>query len=157
LHRRPAQYGLKLASRRHSFSNPRSLTPPHAQNPDVDVGEQYVILRRELQLYNPRYLDRPHIVALNKLDVFLACHGPEPDALAAETRRLTKRLAEAARDAAAAGAALGVGAGVEAAHQLTPPLAVLPISGMRGKGLKALQEAVSAALADIPEDEAVAS
>jgi hypothetical protein len=34
---------------------------------------------------------------------------------------------------------------------------VLPISGMRGKGLKGLQEAVSAALADIPEDEAMMS
>jgi hypothetical protein len=48
-------------------------------------------------------------------------------------------------------------AGVEAASQLAPPLAVLPISGMRGKGLKALQEAVSAALAELPETEAVAS
>ena len=44
---------------------------------DRTVGDQYDALRKELQLYNPQYLARPHVVALNKLDVALESGGEE--------------------------------------------------------------------------------
>ena len=51
--------------------------------------EQYEALRRELYLYNPDYLARPHIVALNKLDLPLQRGGqPAFD----EARSLTPTL-----------------------------------------------------------------
>ena len=38
---------------------------------------QYEALRTELRLYNPQYLERPHIVALSKLDIPLEAGGEE--------------------------------------------------------------------------------
>jgi len=96
--------------------------------------EQYVALRRELKLYNPDYLARPHIVALNKLDLSWESGGQE----AFEEAR--KRLAKEVFAHAAAAAA-----------ETAPPLAVVPMSGLRGRGLKILREAISAALAAQPE------
>ena len=43
--------------------------------------EQYEALRRELYLYNPDYLARPHIVALNKLDLPLQRGAQRTDSL----------------------------------------------------------------------------
>ena len=47
----------------------------------------YLIVRRELQLYNPEYCARPHVVALNKADLLAADWGgpakAEPSALEA--------------------------------------------------------------------------
>ena len=61
--------------------------------------EQYEALRRELYLYNPDYLARPHIVALNKLDLPLQRGG---QAAFDEARaRLTQQIAASAAAAAA--------------------------------------------------------
>jgi GTPase involved in cell partitioning and DNA repair len=35
----------------------------------ADPGTDYLAVREELRLYNPEYAARPHIVALNKVDL----------------------------------------------------------------------------------------
>ena len=97
---------------------------------ESSVVEQYEALRRELYLYNPQYLERPHLVALNKLDVALAAGG---DAAFDAARR---EHGSAVRASAAA-----------AADQTAPPRAVVPLSGLKGKGIKALRGAINDALA----------
>ena len=81
-------------------------------------------------MYNPQYLERPHLVALNKLDVALAAGG---DAAFDAARR---EHGSAVRASAAA-----------AADQTAPPRAVVPLSGLKGKGIKALRGAINDALA----------
>ena len=96
---------------------------------DPSVGEQYEALRNELRLYNPQYLERPHVVALSKLDVPLEQGGEE-------------KLAEVRRSATRA-----VGASAaNALNQTAAPVAVVPISGLRGKGMRILKEAIGTAL-----------
>ena len=96
---------------------------------DPSVDEQYIALRNELKLYNPQYLDRPHIVALSKLDVPLETGG---EAALAEVRKTaTRKIAEAA---------------TAARNQTALPIAVVPISGLRGKGIRILKEAINGAL-----------
>ena len=96
------------------------------------VGEQYDALRRELALYNPAYLARPHLVALSKLDLPLR-RGGEP-----ELERARREAAVAVRESARA---------AEARGETAPPVAVVPVSALRGKGLRALKRAIAAALA----------
>ena len=105
----------------------------------ISVSEQYEALRRELELYNPQYLERPHIVALNKLDVPLAEGGDE--ALATARKAATKAVAQSAS---------------KATEQTAPPVAIVPISGLKGKGLRILKEAIESALAASREAEAAA-
>ena len=93
------------------------------------AAEQYAALRRELKLYNPEYLQRPHVVALNKLDLAWEAGGqPEFDAA---RKRLTREVLASA---------------MGAAGETSPPLAVIPLSGLRGRGLKILRDAIGAAL-----------
>jgi GTPase involved in cell partitioning and DNA repair len=98
------------------------------------VGEQYDVLKRELRLYNPQYLERPHVVALNKLDIPLEADGEE-------AMKLVQR--EATR-------AIAVSAG-RSANETAAPVAVVPISGMRRKGMRILKEALEKAL-DVADD-----
>ena len=97
---------------------------------DLSVTQQYEALRNELRLYNPQYLERPHIVALNKLDVPLEAGG---DAALAETRKQATRAIAASASAAA--------------EQTAPPVAIVPISARRGKGMRILKEAIDRGLA----------
>jgi GTPase involved in cell partitioning and DNA repair len=88
--------------------------PRRAGDPVAD----YCVVRRELALYNPEYCARPHVVALNKLDLLPAAHGaglaPAPDAAAlvddilAAAQALQARLH--LRAAPGAAAALGASA-----------------------------------------------
>lgn len=41
-------------------------------HPPADPASDYAAIRKELALYNPDYLSRPHVVALNKADLFFA-------------------------------------------------------------------------------------
>ena len=97
---------------------------------EPSVAEQYGALRRELQLYNPQYLERPHVVCINKLDLPLAKGGDE--ALAAARQAATKAVAASASNAR---------------NVTAPPVAIVPISGLKGKGLRILKEAINGALA----------
>jgi GTPase involved in cell partitioning and DNA repair len=101
---------------------------------EPSVGEQYDVLKRELRLYNPQYLERPHVVALNKLDIPLEADGEE-------AMKLVQR--EATR-------AIAVSAG-RSANETAAPVAVVPISGMRRKGMRILKEALEKAL-DVADD-----
>ena len=83
----------------------------------VDAGGQdpvgdYAVVREELRLYNPEYVTRPHILALNKMDLEWA---------ALRTEELREGVA--ALDEARVGAA---------------PIAVVPVSAARGDGVDAL-------------------
>jgi GTPase involved in cell partitioning and DNA repair len=75
------------------------------------VGD-YKTVREELRMYNPEYVRRPHILALNKMDLEWA---------ALRTEELTSAVG--ALDEADVGA---------------PPAAVLPVSAMEGIGMDAL-------------------
>ena len=72
----------------------------------------YAVVREELRLYNPEYVTRPHILALNKMDLEWA---------ALRTEELREGVA--ALDEARVGAA---------------PIAVVPVSAARGDGVDAL-------------------
>lgn len=102
----------------------------------IEVLEQYEALRRELQLYNPQYLQRPHIVAINKLDVALADGGDE--ALNQVRMRATRVVAQSA---------------AQALNLTAAPVAIVPISGLKGKGLRILKQSIEKALAASREAE----
>ena len=80
--------------------------------------------------YNPEYLARPHIVALNKLDLPLQ-RGGQP-AFDEARKRVARQIAASAAAATA---------------QTAPPIAVVPLSGLRGKGIRIMKEAIARALA----------
>eukprot|EP00965_Chrysotila_dentata_P141722 4683692-Pleurochrysis_carterae.AAC.1 len=61
----------------HIFRNAPPDLCVHQSREAETPAEQYRVLRRELELYNPHYLTRPHLIALNKLDVVLQTHGAE--------------------------------------------------------------------------------
>ena len=94
------------------------------------VREQYEALRNELRLYNPQYLERPHVVALSKLDLPLASGG---EAALTQVRKAGTREV-------AASAALAL-------NETAAPAAIVPISGLKGKGMRILKEALEAAVA----------
>lgn len=100
------------------------------------VAEQYEALRNELRLYNPQYLERPHVVALNKLDVPLAAGGEE--ALAEARKSATRAIAASAK------LALNV---------TRAPAAIVPISGLAGKGMRILKQAIDDALTEARQAE----
>ena len=102
---------------------------------DQTATEQYEALRDELRLYNPQYLERPHVVALSKLDL---AEAKGEEALAQARKANTKAIA------ASAAAATNVTA---------VPEAIVPISGLKGKGMRILKQAIDAALARSSEAE----
>ncbi|KAL1529683.1 hypothetical protein AB1Y20_000622 [Prymnesium parvum] len=93
------------------------------------VTDQYRTLRHELKLYNPQYLERPHLVALNKLDLAWEAGGQE------EFDKMRKVLV---REIALCAA--------EGADETAPPVAIVPLSGLRERGLLMLRKAILTAL-----------
>lgn len=77
-----------------------------------DPVSDYAVVREELMLYNPEYVTRPHILALNKMDLEWAALRTE------EIRAGVEAL-----DAEAVGIA---------------PVTVLPVSATEGIGMDAL-------------------
>eukprot|EP00316_Scyphosphaera_apsteinii_P008668 CAMPEP_0119305280 /NCGR_PEP_ID=MMETSP1333-20130426/6314_1 /TAXON_ID=418940 /ORGANISM="Scyphosphaera apsteinii, Strain RCC1455" /LENGTH=442 /DNA_ID=CAMNT_0007308339 /DNA_START=137 /DNA_END=1465 /DNA_ORIENTATION=+ len=103
---------------------------------ELSPAAQYLTLRRELQLYNPQYLGRPHIVVLNKLDLIVEKEGQL--AFQGIAMRMRTELLTASSNNSDA----------------TDPVAVLPISGLRGKGLGNLKDAINKVLTFQAEQEA---
>jgi len=83
------------------------------------VGD-YITVRDELRMYNPEYTQRPHVVALNKMDYF----APDFSEALEHGEEIAGRLREAAE---AAG---------------SPPAAVVCISAQERLGLDALLDAM---------------
>ena len=79
-----------------------------------DPVKDYATVREELRLYNPEYVTRPHILALNKMDIEWA---------ALRTEELKQGVE--ALDAAVVGDA---------------PVAVLPVSATEGIGMDELMD-----------------
>lgn len=103
-----------------------------ASGSGLSPSEQYRALHRELSLYNPEYTRRPHIVAINKLDLLLELNGREETARqkAAEV----EAIVAAAAELSAADATISV------------PLGVVGISAKAAKGLDKLQQLIDAGL-----------
>jgi GTPase involved in cell partitioning and DNA repair len=74
--------------------------------------EDYKTVREELRLYNPEYVQRPHVLALNKMDLEWA---------ALRTEELTSAIKN-----------------LKAEDIGEPPVAVLPVSAAEGIGMDAL-------------------
>lgn len=106
---------------------------------EPSVAEQYDALRLELKLYNPQYLRRPHVVCLNKLDVPLEAEGGGDAAMKAIRREATRAVAACA---------------TKALDETAAPVAIVPISGLKRKGIRILKEAIEQALARADELEA---
>lgn len=81
-----------------------------------DPLNDYVVVRQELKLYNPEYVQRPHILVLNKMDIEWA---------ALRTDELMQGVEALDEDM------IGV-----------PPVAVLPISAKEGTGVPEFMEAL---------------
>ena len=81
-----------------------------------DTLNDYVVVRQELKLYNPEYVQRPHILVLNKMDIEWA---------ALRTEELMQGVEALDEDM------IGV-----------PPVAVLPISAKEGTGVPEFMEAL---------------
>jgi len=92
-----------------------------------DPVEDYAAVRRELELYNAEYVQRPHVVALSKADL---CRAADPKGAAAKLEALRVEVSRAG--------ARGEG---------TPPTAVVVVSSQEGDGLTALRSALDDALA----------
>tara|TARA_B110000977_G_C11091236_1_gene496970 strand:+ start:3500 stop:4984 length:1485 start_codon:yes stop_codon:yes gene_type:complete len=102
--------GLGRAFLRHLRRTRAMLVVVDASGQDP-VGD-YKTVREELRLYNPAYVTRPHILALNKMDLEWAALRTEE--LVGEIKKLDS---ETVGDA---------------------PIAVLPVSAMEGIGMDAL-------------------
>eukprot|EP00884_Botryococcus_braunii_P016670 jgi/Botrbrau1/3687/Bobra.0008s0015.2 len=59
-----------------------------------DPGEDYAVVRQELLMYNPEYCARPHIVALNKVDLLMEQGGDVEKARTAILNRASGLQAE---------------------------------------------------------------
>ena len=106
--------GLGRAFLRHLRRTRAMLVVVDASGEDP-VGD-YLVVREELRMYNPEYVTRPHVLALNKMDLEWA---------ALRTEELKN--------------------GVEALDEErvgSKPIAVLPVSATEGIGMDALAEAL---------------
>jgi len=115
----------------------QNVLPPLRPHQLPDPLHDYDVLRRELALYNPEYARRPHVVALNKVD--LPAAAAAVPALVEQIGGRRSGASAAAPAAAAAGAAGGGDA--EAA-----PFAVVPVSAATGTGLPDLLAALQSLL-----------
>jgi Obg family GTPase CgtA len=96
---------------------------------EPSIEDQYDALRNELRLYNPHYLERPHVVVLSKLDLPLDAGGEEA---LAEARRAGTRAVSASA--------------TRALEHTAAPVEIVPVSGLKGKGLRILKQAIEKAL-----------
>lgn len=99
---------------------------------ELSVEDQFRALHRELELYNPQYVRRPNVVAINKLDIPLQLHGKEA---AVKARATAIHSVEAAVEELLAEDATRVA-----------PAAIVSISALEQKGLAQLQRALDDAL-----------
>ena len=114
----------------------RAPTPrPLSLSPSADPAADYATVRRELALYNPEYVDRPHVVALNKEDLVDGGGGGVGGDGGGGAPPSVSAAAAAAVAAAAEGESMG-----------TPPAAVVATSAATGAGVAALAAALAAAL-----------
>lgn len=97
----------------------------------ADPATDYLAVREELRMYNPTYVSRPHVVALNKMDLEDA--GGLKEEVATEVALVARQFLEDHPD-------------------LSPslPWALVPCSAITGEGVADLAEALSCALADKP-------
>ncbi|KAG1673633.1 hypothetical protein FOA52_013297 [Chlamydomonas sp. UWO 241] len=94
-----------------------------------DPATDYWAVREELRMYNPEYVARPHVVALNKMDM-------------EDAGGLREELIEAIEAAA-------MRHRTEWANEEwvpSVPVMVVPVSALEGEGLDALQEALAMSL-----------
>jgi len=114
----------------------------------ADPAADYVAVREELRMYNPRYGALPHVVALNKCDLedARALRREAAGEVAAAAARLRRR----ARDEAAAGG----GGGGEGYEESALPAAVVAVSAASGEGVRELRVALQQVLAAEAEAEA---
>ncbi|KXZ50121.1 hypothetical protein GPECTOR_18g95 [Gonium pectorale] len=111
-----------------------------------DPATDYYAVREELRMYNPDYCARPHVVALNKLDLLPPGSAqPEGPGRPAEVPPQVASLIAALREAATRQAA------EHAQHSYEgpvprPPLAIVPCSAATGEGLKELAAALQRAI-----------
>ncbi|KAK9819186.1 hypothetical protein WJX74_000064 [Apatococcus lobatus] len=99
-----------------------------------DPAWDYWCIRSELQLYNAEYCQRPHIVALNKMDLEDA-HELRDD-IHASIHKASQRMQDEAGDESGAAPA--------------PPVAVLDVSAHSGEGLEQLSAAVRDLVGFVP-------
>ncbi|KAG2487838.1 hypothetical protein HYH03_013555 [Edaphochlamys debaryana] len=104
-----------------------------------DPAGDYFAVREELRMYNPDYVARPHVVALNKADLLREGAGAE----GAEKRM--EELVAAVRAAATRQAAEHGAQGWEGPAP-RPPLEVVVCSAASGEGLEQLSAALQRAL-----------
>lgn len=93
-----------------------------------DPATDYWAVREELRMYNPEYVARPHVVALNKMDMEDA--GGLRDEIKQELQASARRLQEDNPDS-----------------RVTPPAAIVSCSALTGAGVEALCAAVQRVLA----------
>ena len=87
-----------------------------------DPVNDYVVVRRELKLYNPDYVERPHILVLNKMDLEWA---------ALRTEELTDAIKALDEDT--------IG---------KQPVSILPISAKEGTGVPEFMKALETLMQD---------
>ncbi|KAG2454168.1 hypothetical protein HYH02_001203 [Chlamydomonas schloesseri] len=114
-----------------------------------DPVTDYYAVREELRMYNPDYCARPHVVALNKMDLLAAAAaagaGASEEAAAAAVVSRMKELVTAIRGAAQTQAAEHAEHSYEGPVPV-PPISVVPCSAATGEGLKELAAALQRAL-----------
>ncbi|KAG2432607.1 hypothetical protein HXX76_008947 [Chlamydomonas incerta] len=119
-----------------------------------DPVTDYYAVREELRMYNPDYCARPHVVALNKMDLLSAAAAAaaggagapasEEAAAAAVVARM-KELVTAIRGAAQAQAAEHAEHAYEGPTPVAP-ISIVPCCAATGEGLKELAAALQRAL-----------
>lgn len=110
-----------------------------------DPAADYSVVREELRMYNPAYVSRPHVVALNKCDLEVARKGRR--GAAGEVAAAAARLRKRAREEGAAAVDVGGGGGGSALEP-TLPAAVVAVSAASGEGVRELRAALRKVLAD---------
>jgi len=95
-----------------------------------DPFQDYLVVREELRMYNPAFVQRPHVVALNKLDLL----GPDGEEWAQYVKnRILNHYSEDQEHAELVG---------------KPPVSVIASSATSGMGTVELLDAVASILQD---------
>lgn len=92
----------------------------------VDPATDYLAVREELRMYNPEYVTKPHVVALNKIDL-------------EDAHELQEELLQAIQAAAQK---------LQGEYEGLPslPAAIVPCSALEGEGLPLLREVLESQL-----------
>jgi len=103
---------------------------------EADPVADYLAVRDELRMYNPEFVQRPHVVALNKIDVLGESSNDWIEEIRSNIWKVYEENGEAENESDSDANSL----------KMVPPVAIIACSAVLGTGHKELLDAISSSL-----------